>query len=334
LKFTVDIKAFRKMVATVGKKMPGQRADLNIRVFASAARLFVESNLTTAGTEALVFSDGQFIIRYKRFRSLLGTYRTQKNLTIEAEDGWMKIGGFSHAVCAYSPSAEPPGQFLIFPASDMGVSGSAGAKRNCARSIGNFIPPAPSEGESKAKDQSQADSEPVTNTRPHQEAQPEGEYLENEYVVEPAQSALRILCLLSQTTPPMMVGIARALYALDRLPRRTKGVDFFVSVCERIEINVGYREVGFYFRISDRVFEVGDRIKGCEKDWEKESFIPTYTLRWSWSDSIPDEDYWDESVGGWGYRFKKLLLDRKPPQLIVMFEDKSEPGCMGLSGEG
>lgn len=54
MKFTLELPVLVKMVKLVGKKMPGQRRlDSTLHLFACAARVFVESNDTVAGMEAL-----------------------------------------------------------------------------------------------------------------------------------------------------------------------------------------------------------------------------------------------------------------------------------------
>src|SRR5438045_2151967 len=104
MKFTIELRPFVKMIETVGKKMPREkRGDPNLRVLACAARAFVESNQTVAGTEALVLRDGQCLLPRLKLLRVLKTYRGRKNLTIEADAGGLKIGGFSMQVSSYSP---------------------------------------------------------------------------------------------------------------------------------------------------------------------------------------------------------------------------------------
>ena len=64
----VERAALVKMLQCVGTKAPAQkRRDKQIRLFACAARVFVEANETVAGTEALVFADGTCILQHDIF---------------------------------------------------------------------------------------------------------------------------------------------------------------------------------------------------------------------------------------------------------------------------
>jgi hypothetical protein len=82
MKFTVDRKALVKMLQCVGKKHPTQtRRDKQVRLSACAARVFVETNQTTAGTEALVFEDGTCFLQQDIFLKVLKTYKTKPNVS-------------------------------------------------------------------------------------------------------------------------------------------------------------------------------------------------------------------------------------------------------------
>lgn len=51
--FTVERKRLVKMLETIRRKLPGQKKkDETVRLYACAARVFVESNGVTAGEEA------------------------------------------------------------------------------------------------------------------------------------------------------------------------------------------------------------------------------------------------------------------------------------------
>jgi hypothetical protein len=58
--FIVDRKRLVKMLETVRRKQPGvkKKKDKDVRIYACAARVFVEANGVTAGEEALVLRDG------------------------------------------------------------------------------------------------------------------------------------------------------------------------------------------------------------------------------------------------------------------------------------
>ena len=115
MKFTVDRPGLAQMVKQVGKKSPPQtRSDPKLRLFACAARVFVESNGVVAGTEGLVFEDGQCVVSRKLFGQILGTYKGKKHLTIEADARGLRIERFTMGVQAYSAQVVPPAHFQVF----------------------------------------------------------------------------------------------------------------------------------------------------------------------------------------------------------------------------
>lgn len=120
MKFTLELPTFVKMLKTVGKKMPGQkRSDGELRLSACSARVFVESNQTVAGIEALVLEDGQCRLPRATFLKVLETYHGRKHLTVEADARGLRIGNFSMAVSGYLPQAVAPGVFQVFPVTDL-----------------------------------------------------------------------------------------------------------------------------------------------------------------------------------------------------------------------
>ena len=119
MKFTLEQKVLVKMVKQVGKKMPGQkRIDSTLRLFACKARVFVESNHTVAGMEALVLEDGDCTLPRAQFLEVLQTYRGKKHLTLEVDARSLRIGGFSMSVSRYAACVEAPGKFQVFPVTD------------------------------------------------------------------------------------------------------------------------------------------------------------------------------------------------------------------------
>ena len=103
MKFTVDRPGLVQMVKQVGKKSPPQtKSDPKLRLFARAARVFVESNGVVAGPEGLVFEDGQCVVSRKLFGQILGTYKGRKHLTIEVDARGLRIERFTMGVQAYS----------------------------------------------------------------------------------------------------------------------------------------------------------------------------------------------------------------------------------------
>ncbi len=214
MKFTIELKVFIKMVQQVGKRMPGQKkADADVRLFACAARVFVESNQTIAGTEALVFEDGQCILPRARFLGVLQTYVGKKHLTVEVDAAALRIGNFSMSHSGYRPHAEAPGEFQVFPVSDLSVL------------LSHKEVPEP---------------QPVIESQPPQPGPDSATTMEEFPIGEREQDLLeavvrftRGFCALPQVTPQELAGLAHALFALERLPRVTKGV--------KVEFRAGFR---------------------------------------------------------------------------------------------
>src|SRR5207302_1858419 len=85
--FTIERKRLVKMLESVRRKLPGQkRKDKEVRLYACAARVFVEANGVTAGEEALVLRDGGCRQPLEQFLALVKSYANKENVTIEADE--------------------------------------------------------------------------------------------------------------------------------------------------------------------------------------------------------------------------------------------------------
>jgi hypothetical protein len=104
------------------EKRKRQRRNLPVKLSACAARVFVETKTGTAGHETLVLEDGECVVPGVLFASLLETFEGQSILTVEANGAGLRIGKFSMGVLRYSPAATPPGEFQVFPVTDLGVA--------------------------------------------------------------------------------------------------------------------------------------------------------------------------------------------------------------------
>jgi hypothetical protein len=83
--FTIERKRLVKMLESVRRKAPGQKKRAkDVRLFACAARVFVEANGVTAGEEALVFRDGGCCHPLDLFLALVKSYANKENVTFEA----------------------------------------------------------------------------------------------------------------------------------------------------------------------------------------------------------------------------------------------------------
>jgi len=306
VKFTIATKTIIKMVKTVGKKMPGQKkADPNVRVFACSARVFVESNQTVDGVEALVFADGQFTMPYDRFQFLLDTFKTKKHFTLEVDQGRMHIGTFSQPVPGYLPHALPPGKFVVFPVTDLGVL------PNNQTPIGGSPRPVACDDHLKTQTESMAEK-------------PSPVILQ---VLGQAAAALaRKLYSAEDVSPKMVVGLARATFALEKLPRFTAGVDVLFSASLKDTIPGGYEESGFYVHVSGDVFEVGHREMLRRGTSFRDDFLPSYSKRCS--ESPEDEELDWVGVDGWIEDAGLYAQHASDGTLNVRVHDQSKPKCL------
>jgi hypothetical protein len=209
MKFTVDRAALVKMLQSVAKKAPAQkRRDKNVRLSACAARVFVEANQTTAGVEALVFVDGTCFLHLDVFLKLLKTYAPKPNITIEADRNAIKFFSTTLSLTGYSRTVTPPGKFHVFPVTDLTVLLPQTAIPPPPQPPAPPPPPAP-------------EPPPVV---PHEPGTlPMAD--EDMALAEQLVRLTRRLCALPQITPQHLVGLAHALFAFDRLPLVTVGVD-------------------------------------------------------------------------------------------------------------
>lgn len=123
MKFTIERAVLVKMVEQVcGKSRSKKTAGTRIKLSACAARVFVSGGII-AGYEALVFEDGECFVAGKTFALVLKSYAPQPNITIEVNETGLQIAKFSIAVSDYSPKTVPPGEFRVFPVTDVGVAG-------------------------------------------------------------------------------------------------------------------------------------------------------------------------------------------------------------------
>jgi hypothetical protein len=122
--FTIDRKRLVKMLETVRRKLPGaKKKDKNVRIYACAARVFVEANSLTAGEEALVLRDGGCLQPMEQFLALLKSYAPKENVTIEADERSLKLFNSTLNNSGYTSDVKPPAKFLVGQITDTWVAG-------------------------------------------------------------------------------------------------------------------------------------------------------------------------------------------------------------------
>jgi len=122
--FTIERQRLIKMLKSVDRKLPGvKHKDANLRIYACAARVFVEANGQTAGEEALVLRDGGCTQPAKQFLELLKSYASKDNVTIEADERKIKIVTFTIPSTGYTSDVKPPAKFFVGRVTDTWIAG-------------------------------------------------------------------------------------------------------------------------------------------------------------------------------------------------------------------
>jgi hypothetical protein len=122
---TIERKRLVKMLESVRRKLPGQKKkDKEVRLFACAARVFVEANGVTAGEEALVLRDGGCRQPLEQFLALVKSYADKEHVTIEADERALRMFTSTRSVSGFTSDVKPPADFVVGRVTDLWVSGS------------------------------------------------------------------------------------------------------------------------------------------------------------------------------------------------------------------
>jgi len=112
--FTIERRRLVKMLELVRRKLPGQKVkDKKVRLYACAARVFVDANGVTGGEEALVFRNGSCSIHLEGFLGLLKSYSSKPNVTILVDEKSLHLFSSALTISEFTPEAAPPGDFLV-----------------------------------------------------------------------------------------------------------------------------------------------------------------------------------------------------------------------------
>lgn len=123
--FTIERKRLVKMLESVRRKLPGQKKkDKEVRLYACAARVFVEANGVTAGEEALVLRDGGCRQPLEQFLALVKSYPDKEHMTIEADERALRMFTSTVSVSGYTRDVKPPAEFVVGKVTDTWVSGA------------------------------------------------------------------------------------------------------------------------------------------------------------------------------------------------------------------
>lgn len=110
------------MIEMVRRKLPGRKVkDKEVRLYACAARVFVEANGMTVGEEAMVLKDGSCFQPLEPFLALIKSYKDKPNITIEADTKSLRLFSSVRDVLGYTRYAAPPADFVVGKVSDTWV---------------------------------------------------------------------------------------------------------------------------------------------------------------------------------------------------------------------
>jgi hypothetical protein len=121
--FTTDRKRLLEMLVQVRQKLPGKkRKSRTVRLYACAARVFVETDGTTAGEESLVLAEGGCTLLLEQFISILKTYDGKPNVTIQAGEKSLRLFTTTLPISGYTPTVKPPAHFVVGRVTDTWVT--------------------------------------------------------------------------------------------------------------------------------------------------------------------------------------------------------------------
>lgn len=141
-------------------------------------------------------------------------------------------------------------------------------------------------------------------------------------LVETAKTMARSLAASPNVTPQQLVGLARALYALERLPDRTLGVQVHVTISRRGGDD-DYSEMRFWsVFITESVLNIDSGGSVYSKDTGSDSFT---------SFDFYAELGWGRAVEGDCYAWTAEVGDALGVATKLTVEDESDPECMEVS---
>jgi hypothetical protein len=128
MRVTVEPEPLIGIVAILGEAGRRQKhAASTVRLSASAGKVYIESKVTAAVTDAAVWEEGQCSVRRARLLAALKICRQKSSITLKADEFGLHLDdGMSVPVAHYTPQALLPDRFQIFLATKSGTVSSAG----------------------------------------------------------------------------------------------------------------------------------------------------------------------------------------------------------------
>jgi hypothetical protein len=133
--FTIERERLLQMLAQVRQKRQGvKKKSRTVRLYACAARVFVESHGVIAGEESLVLADGGCTLLLEQFVAILKSYRGKVNVTIQADQHSLRLFTTTLPISGYTKTVQPPAAFIVGRVTDVWVAG--GSAEGSGRHLG------------------------------------------------------------------------------------------------------------------------------------------------------------------------------------------------------
>ncbi len=106
MKFTFEPEPLIKLVESAEQgHLEQQGGESLLQLVACQNRVWVSNGKPEGSVDAMVWEDGQGLVSAAKLLALLKAYRFQANVTIEAERGYLRIGGSSIPLLSSCPWA-------------------------------------------------------------------------------------------------------------------------------------------------------------------------------------------------------------------------------------
>jgi hypothetical protein len=119
MRVTVEPGPLIGIVALLNARAP--RRDAVVRLSASGGKVWVESNVTAAVTDAAVWEQGQCSVSRLKLLGALEAQRDRSSVTLVADRLGLRVGGVAVPASEYLAQATQPGSFQIFLATKAGT---------------------------------------------------------------------------------------------------------------------------------------------------------------------------------------------------------------------
>lgn len=301
MKFIIEKKALTRMLRVLGSDPTRKAHDSVLRLAAQDGQIILHAYETEAGCEALVLEEGVCFFRITQFLPLVRTYASAKNLTMEVTPDGIQIGStkISREFWEVSLFQNPRTAPLKL------ASGTPEAKATAP-----------------ADQPFGGDSDATWAAFPIAEDELQ--------LVQNVIRHTRRFCVLPTVTPPQLVGLGRALFALERLPRISKDVDVEFSLGITWGSLDDYISRFVTYHISEGTFCVGTMSFSSDPAAGDDRHTTTvYKVDNKGERSMTADDVraWAE-IFGWNKHVCGLLDQNPQEDLILSVYDSSKPDCM------